>query len=69
MDPDNEMLVLGIVASGVLVVNGPTPLQVVWLIALIGALIVMRRLPGIGLENPGGGGGGLRQPRPPTRAV
>jgi hypothetical protein len=65
VDPENEMLVMGIVASGVLVVNAPTPLQVVWLLALTGVLIVMGRRPG--LDSPGGGG--LRQPRPPTRAI
>lgn len=73
MAPIDETPELVIVASGVLVVDAPTPLQVIWLVALAAALIVVRRLRDFGSGGGGGprggGGGGLRLPRPPTRMV
>ncbi|MCD2197344.1 hypothetical protein LQ327_28620 [Actinomycetospora endophytica] len=63
MDLVDELPELAIVASGVFVVAAPTPLQVVWLIALAVVVIARRRLRGLGLgDGPqgGGGGGGLR---------
>ncbi len=71
MAPIDETPELVIVASGVLVVDAPTPLQVIWLVALAAVLMMVRRLRDFGLGGlggpRGGGGGGLRLPRPPTR--
>jgi hypothetical protein len=71
--PIDETPELVIVASGVLVVDAPTPLQVIWLVALAAVLMVVPRLRDFGLGGlggpRGGGGGGLRLPRPPTRMV
>ena len=73
MGSEQEMLTVGVVASGVLMVNAATQLQVIWLLVLAGALIAFGRRRGVddlGGGNTGGGGGGLRRPppgpRPPT---
>jgi MYXO-CTERM domain-containing protein len=65
MGSEQEMLTIGVVASGVLVVNAATPLQVIWLLVLGGVLIAFARRRRVDDFDGGDtGGGGLR--RPPT---
>ncbi len=44
MEPEQESLTFVVVATGVLVLNAPTALQVIWLLALAGFLVAAGRL-------------------------
>jgi hypothetical protein len=68
------MLPLVVVVTGLVVISSATPLQVIWLVALI-AFEWLRRRHADGPGRDGGGGtsggasGGLRRPRPPTELM
>lgn len=66
MGLDQEMGVLILVATGVVVVNAPTALQVLWLIG-VGLAVALTRVRGRGLPGSEGDGGGGRGPRPGPR--
>ncbi len=53
MEPEHESLTFVVVATGVLVLNAPTPLQVIWLLALTAAVVALGRLRGRVVGDPG----------------
>lgn len=61
MDSDQETAMVILVATGVAVVNGPTALQVLWLIG-VGLAAVFGWARRRALAGPAGGGPGSRPP-------
>ena len=67
MDPEQDILTLAVLATGVFAAVGPTPIQVLWLLVLAGVLVAQNRLRSRGLDGPGGPDhSGQRRPHPPS---
>jgi membrane protein implicated in regulation of membrane protease activity len=66
MEPEQESLTFAVVATGVLVLVAPTPLQVLWLLVLAGLLVMLTQRRGRGLDGPGdrGADGRSRERQP-----
>jgi hypothetical protein len=71
VDPEQDILTLAVLGTGVFVAMWPTPIQVLWLVVLAGVLVAQSRLRPGGVDGTGGpdrsgDGGGRRRPHPPS---